>query len=296
MFGREPFCPLDTILPTLTTLPRTVREYALQAARAREVAQNNIASSQVRIKERYDKTSNDQPFESGDLVWIFFPEINVGGSPKLFHNWSGPYLLMDKSGETNFKVVQAHDLKSLKNPVHVNRMKRFHHRAVLPPVPQDLEKLMPEQRNDAQDLSRVDRLRYLQTIPKTREKPPEPVKVDDSRGPDTDHLADVEMADPPVLRTEANQSDDTQPDSPQPEVTQPEDGQMQQPQLGPDEFEINKIIKGRYNKAGDIEYLIDWKGYPPSARTYEPEENLNEFAKEYVKSHEIPVTGQKQNN
>ena len=90
MFGREPFSPLDTVLPTITNLPRTVREYALQIAHARKTAKQNILISQDRIKERYDKSSNGVPFESGDLVWIFFPEINVGGSPKPFHNWSGP--------------------------------------------------------------------------------------------------------------------------------------------------------------------------------------------------------------
>ena len=67
-------------------------------------------------------------------------------------------------------------------------------------------------------------------------------------------------------------------------------------QTSPEEFEINKIIKGRYNKDGNIEYLIDWKGYPSSARTYEPEENLNEAAREYVKVNEIPMTGRKQDH
>ena len=52
-----------------------------------------------------------------------------------------------------------------------------------------------------------------------------------------------------------------------------------------DEYEINKIVKARYDKAGNLHYLIDWKGYPVSERT------LNEAAKEYVSSHDIPTTG-----
>ena len=113
MFGREPYSPLDTILPVHKDLPSSIKEYALQAAYAREVAVANVTETQEKIKKRYDQTSHDVPLEPGELVWIFFPEINVGGSPKLFHNWSGPYLLMEKISPTNFKVVQGHDLKPL---------------------------------------------------------------------------------------------------------------------------------------------------------------------------------------
>ena len=42
-----------------------------------------------------------------------------------------------------------------------------------------------------------------------------------------------------------------------------------------------------------MEYLIDWKGYPVSARTYEPLENLNKTAKEFVRTHDIPIQGKK---
>ena len=59
------------------------------------------------------------------------------------------------------------------------------------------------------------------------------------------------------------------------------------------EYEINKIIRARYNRKGELEYLIDWKGYPAAERTYEPLENLNEAAREYVRTNDIPVTGRK---
>ena len=138
MFGREPYSLLDTILPSQRNVPNTVSEYALQLAHAREVAKQNIADTQERIK--------------------------------------------------------------------------------------------------------------------------------------LDQLVDVELPDPPVLSTQADSQndDDTSP-----------------------EYEINKIIKGRYNKEGNVEYLIDWKGYPVSARTYEQLENLNETAREFVHTHDIPIQGKK---
>ena len=141
MFGREPHYPLDTVLPSVQGLPNSVKEHVLQIAHAREVAMTNVKECQHIIKQRYDKNSTQEPLQPGELVWIFFPEINVGGSPKFFHNWSGPYLSMDKISPTDFKVAQAHDHKMLKNPIHVNRMKRFHHRSVTPPKPEDLTAL-----------------------------------------------------------------------------------------------------------------------------------------------------------
>ena len=275
MFGREPFSPLDTILPAVQDLPNSIRQYALQLAYAREVAKNNVATCQEKIKTRYDETSNNVSFEPGELVWIFFPEINVGGSPKLFHNWSGPYLLMEKISPTNFKVVQAHDLKPLKNPVHVNRMKRFHHRAVVPPLPQDLQSLQSTESNDIQDLYPVDRSRLLdmsQSQPVTISRG----NTDAYNRQELDHLIDVEVGDSPVPSSEASAHDQQHDTSAV--------------------YEINKIIKGRYNKAGKLEYLIDWKGYPASARTYEPEENLNDAAKNYVRTHEINIVGKKPNH
>ena len=131
MFGREPHYPLDTVLPSVQGLPNSVTEHVLQLAYATEVAMTNVKECQHIIKQRYDKSSTKEPLQ--ELVWIFFPEINVGGSPKFFHNWSGPYFLMDKISSTDFKVAQAQDHKMLKNPIHVNCMKRFHHGSVTPP-------------------------------------------------------------------------------------------------------------------------------------------------------------------
>ena len=77
MFGREPFSLLDTVLPSQGNIPNNIAEYVLQLAHAREVAYENVTQSQERMKQRYDQTSNQVPLEPGELVWIFFPKINV---------------------------------------------------------------------------------------------------------------------------------------------------------------------------------------------------------------------------
>ena len=222
MFGREPYSPLDTILPSQRNVPNTVSEYALQLAHAREVAKQNIADTQERIKMRYDETSNYKPLEPGELVWIFFPKINVGGSPKLFHNWSGPYLLLQKISPTNFKVAQADNLKPLKNPIHVNRMKRFHHRAIVPPMPDDLSSLQEDHPAVIDDLTSMERRRIGAPSPRPNMILPEPLQKEGTTTPKLDQLVDVELPDPPVLSTQADSQndDDTSP-----------------------EYEINKIIQ-----------------------------------------------------
>ena len=278
MYGREPFYLLDTILPNMQEAPCQVHEHVLKLAHAREVGMTNVKESQEIIKRKYDRNATQEPLQPGELVWIFYPEINVGGSPKLFHNWSGPYLLMEKISPTNFKVVQAHDLKPLKNPIHINRMKRFHHRAITPttpenlhslqhgdPVPQIQELHVGDQRNVIND--KTCDLKKLNRLSQEASQL-EPLQV---LAKDNDNRDDVELPDPPVLRTEEES---------RLHATEPE-------------YEINKIIKSRYNKREKLEYLLDWKGYPASSRTYEPLENLNTTAQEYVKSHDIPITGTK---
>jgi hypothetical protein len=49
----------------------------------------------------------------------------VGGSKKFFKNYSGPYILIEKISDVNFKIAQAHNNKLLKNTVFVNRFNHF---------------------------------------------------------------------------------------------------------------------------------------------------------------------------
>ena len=47
---------------------------------------------------------------------------------------------------------------------------------------------------------------------------------------------------------------------------------------GPDEFEVNSILDSRfcYRK---LQYLVDWVGYDPAERTWEPPSNQSEWPK-----------------
>ena len=56
-------------------------------------------------------------------------------------------------------------------------------------------------------------------------------------------------------------------------------------------YEINKIIKGKYDKDGNIKYLVDWKGFGKKDRSYVPYHNLNEAAREFVDNNKVPIIG-----
>lgn len=275
MFGREPYYPLDTILPNVSEVrPISIREHVLSLAHARELAMHNIKERQDVIKKRYDKGAVEDPFEPGELVWIFFPEINISGSSrKLYHNYSGPYLLSEKISPTNFKVRQAHDMKPLRNPIHVNRMKRFHHRAIRPPTPDTLHQINNSETNeDLPELSDIivgDRPQLQQpNIPVETNNEERRVAIPDISNEDED----IELPDPPVERQGLESGEDSSENT-------------------AEEYEINRIIHKKLGKDNKVLYLLDWKGYPASARTYEPEENLNEEAKKYVRTHDIPIVG-----
>jgi hypothetical protein len=38
---------------------------------------------------------------------------------------------------------------------------------------------------------------------------------------------------------------------------------------------VEKVLEVKFKKQGKREFLIRWKGFPSSADTWEPEENLN---------------------
>jgi hypothetical protein len=136
MFGREPFSPLDTVLPMDMDLNDNdmLSDYIVKLIKAREVASSNMLLAQDKMKKQYDKKASDLKYFIGDLVYIYFSEVMVGGSKKFFKNFSGPYILIEKISDVNFKIAQAHNNKVLKNTVHVNRFKPFISRAIKPPT------------------------------------------------------------------------------------------------------------------------------------------------------------------
>ena len=157
MYGRLPLNPIDTIVLPNFHKNDDVRESIVKLQEAREIARQNIIETQVVMKQRFDEKANPQDFEPGDLVWIYFMEIMVGGSKKFLNRYSGPYILLEKVNPVAFTVAHAHNNKRLKNIVHVNRMKRFHHRTVKPMAIENLTDVEVDA-HDVEDLNPLDQI------------------------------------------------------------------------------------------------------------------------------------------
>ena len=106
-------------------------------------------------------------------------------------------------------------------------MKRFHHRAIVPPMPDDLSGLQEDPPAVINDLTVMERRQISAANPRPNMTLPEPLQKESTTTTKLDQLVDLEIPDPPVLCTQADSQndDDTSP-----------------------EYEINKIIKRRYNK------------------------------------------------
>ena len=156
MYGRLPLNPIDTVVLPNFHKNDNVKESIVKLQEAREIARQNIVEAQTVMKQRFDEKANPQDFEPGDLVWIYFMEIMVGGSRKFLNRYSGPYILLEKVNPVAFTVAHAHNNKRLKNIVHVNRMKRFHHRTVAPMAIEDLTDVKVDA-HDVDDLNPLDR-------------------------------------------------------------------------------------------------------------------------------------------
>ena len=182
-------------------------------------------------------------------------------------------------------------------------MKRFHHRAVVLPKPGDLSVPDGDAFDDEDALNPVDRERIVihgnfqrsdnqnneTSFPNVRVETVHPTSNDNSRNV-TNQVNDSRIVTEPVNDSRV--------------VTEPVDSQSVTNQVteeikqgdkeldASEEYKIKKIIHARKAKNGSLEYLIDWEGFPASARTYEPYDHLNEEAKNYVDANKVPIVKQ----
>ena len=107
MFGRQARLPIDLVYGTGAGQAR-VTEYASSTKHALKEAYCNVreklSAAHYHQKVHYDKKVHGRPFAVGDLVWLFSPMVPPGKSKKLHHPWSGPYRVITKTTETDYRV------------------------------------------------------------------------------------------------------------------------------------------------------------------------------------------------
>ena len=305
MFGRTPRTPFSTTLPdppdvTNEDNKEFIKDLVLGLQYAHDRARENMEYHKAKMKEQYDKKVYTVDYQVGQRVWVYFPVVKAGEARKLKKKFSGPFIITEKVRPKNFKVVRGHDLKPLKNMVHVDRLKPYVDRQVVPPSPEELENVLGEE-------SEVDEIDDLWEEDREIEEPVNPLDLQEGDINDNNNTEPTHAVEPGNTDKNDNEVDESvdtletaesetsgrnlrrsrrKRKSVKPILYSPSDSEENE-----SEYEINQIIKGRYTKDGKIEYLIDWKGYPKEARTYEPYDNLNDFAKKYVNEHNVPIVG-----
>ena len=242
LYGREPRLPVDVVLTPPKDLSASVLKHRenivtrLQSATA--IAQENIAKAQQQMKAYYDLRAKDPQFLIGDRIWVYTPSVPEGLTKKLRHLWHGPYRIVEELSPAHFQLATC-DNRRITTKVHANRMKLFYDRADRPLVPPvddaPLDSyLLPVDLPDDSFIAPKD--------------PPQAV---------TATTADTEQRKAPEVPH--------RPLDPAPTVVAPA--------VLDDVYSVERIISSR-NYRGKVQYLVKWAGYPCSANTWEPEENI----------------------
>ena len=128
MYGREARLPAD--LDFGITSPsqddvshvRYSRQMQMVLNYAYQKARETLGSVQKRQKLLYDRSVHGKPYKQGDLVWLHSTVVPPQSHRKLHHPWSGPYRIILKLSDLNYKIAPL-DNPSKESIVHFDRLK-----------------------------------------------------------------------------------------------------------------------------------------------------------------------------
>ena len=132
LYGRDPLLPQDMFVPISRSNLRTTNaedlgEFKLKQLKVLQDAYAKLnrtkVASRVEYKTYYDRTHKEKRFDIGSLVMVFFPSITKGLSTKLLPRWRGPYRVITKVNEVNYRVETTDQHKTLL--VHVQSMHQY---------------------------------------------------------------------------------------------------------------------------------------------------------------------------
>ena len=129
-FGREACLPVDILLDRPAPKYRGADDYKAEIIEkmflAHQMASRNSREAREKQKVQYDKRAKLRRFEVGDVVYITNEAVRSrrlkeGMSRKFAYPWLGPFKIVQKISEVNFKVKEEGGEKVV--IVHVNRIK-----------------------------------------------------------------------------------------------------------------------------------------------------------------------------
>lgn len=132
LYGREPSCTLDTILPYHPDASESapVSEIAKQAEECRQLARAFTTADQGRQKARHDVSSGAPTYAAGSLVWLWTPSSTPGLSSKLQAKYEGPYRVIERTSPVNYVVepvtLPTDRRRRGRETVHIQRLKPYY--------------------------------------------------------------------------------------------------------------------------------------------------------------------------
>jgi hypothetical protein len=167
---------------------KNLKSSVLQAYR--EVKLNNRKSHQ-KNKVYYDKKAKKREFEVNDRVYLFCPAKKPGRCHKFRSFWQGPFVVVQKLSELNFKIVNK---KGKEFVVHINQLKKSYDSA-----PWKFETVRhPRQRARKPDAEPLDETVQIQSRPIATEKEPEPRVAEEGQIQVGQKPKSPEMVEPPA--------------------------------------------------------------------------------------------------
>ena len=140
LYGREARLPMDVSLLPPGDPTSSIAKHRHRIVKNIEIAQNmardNNARAQQKMKEYYDRKAKEPDFIEGSKVWVFVPKGKKGLSKKLLHNYHGPYRVVDKLSPVHYRLRTCSN-KPVSTIVHANCMTPFidpNDRPIEPPV------------------------------------------------------------------------------------------------------------------------------------------------------------------
>jgi RNA:NAD 2'-phosphotransferase (TPT1/KptA family) len=286
LFSREPSFPYASVITTENQVSHCVQcilETITENAQfAREFAIKNLEESREYFRKHHALGARNAQYNVGDLVFVRDPTGAVGTSKKMNIKYRGPYQIVAKPTDVTVRLRSTHTMKTIQSSVHVDRLKPAISRHITPEGHVQI-KTNAQEPDLNEDLSESLTDSDLETDP-------------DQNNSDYDSMPELE------LNYETEHSLDPQANENSDYDSMPElelNFENEDTNASNDEyFEIDKILKQRINKNGIHEVLIKWKsGSPENKKHYvnswEPVDNLNEIALEYLETNSVPFVGKK---
>lgn len=130
LYGMQPALTNDIQFPNANLYPARETAYTAQLVsrlnEARATARRALLKSQAKQQKYYNRNSKkaDFPINSLVLMWTRYPQSSELGR-KFYPHWQGPYVVLEKQGPVNYKIIKKDSRGAKPDVVHANRIKAF---------------------------------------------------------------------------------------------------------------------------------------------------------------------------